>query len=182
MSYSKSGVVVILVGILALFIAIAPVAGEGNDEGQVLLSFNQSGYFPYEISGYGVEHTKPHPYLVSRMKEKLENTQSDIPDFELKQNDDIVYSSQFPSNYKPGMRSTGDNTLLVILVDFPDAVHGPDQTREEVMAGFNGPGTPGSFPPHDSVKGFYERSSYQSIKPDRRCLRVVPCIVRTALL
>ncbi len=97
------------------------------------------------------------------MKEKLANKQSDIPDSGLKQNDDIVYSSQFPSNYKPGMRSTGDNTLLVILVDFPDAVHGPDQTREEVIAGFNGPGTPGSFPPHDSVKGFYERSSYHQL-------------------
>ena len=163
MSYSQSEVVLILVGILAIFIAIVPVGGESNDERQVVPLFNQSDYFHYEISGYGVGHTTPNPYLVSRMIEKLENTQSDIPGSGLKQNDRIVSGSQFPSNYKPGMRSTGDNNLLVILVDFPDAPHGPDQTRDEVIAGFNGPGTPGSFPPHDSVKGFYERSSYNQL-------------------
>lgn len=163
MSCSKSEVLLILIGILTISFVTVPVTGEGTSDRQVDLSFHQQGSFPDAISGFDNGHTNPHPYLVSRMKEKLESIHTDILDGELTQNDEIVYSARFPPNYRPGLRSTGDNNLLVILVDFPDAVHGPNQTRDEVIAGFNGPGTPGSFPPHDSVKGFYERSSYHQL-------------------
>ncbi len=138
----------------------SPVSGDTVIDEQNTGPSNQVDPFQYYISGYGVEHTTPNPYLVSQLNEKLEQVKSNNSGSELQHVDRALSSTMFPSNYRPGLRSLGDNRLLVIIVDFADSPHGSNQTREEIIAGFNGPGTPGSFSPHDSVKGFYERSSY----------------------
>jgi len=142
-----------------LFLPVAVAGGESSGQAPPVL-FGPTGPVPYHIPGYGIEHTKPHPYLLAQLNEKLLNIQSEVSDTGLDPHATQLGLPIFPEIYKPSMQSTGDNNVLVILVDFSDAPHGPDQTREEVLAGFNGPGTAGSFPPHDSVKGFYERSSY----------------------
>ena len=142
-----------------LFVPLHVAGEEASGEGPQVM-FGPTGPVPYHIPGYGIEHTKPHPYLMAQLDEKLMDIQSEVSDTGLQLHATQIVLSNFPENYKPPMRSTGDNNLLVILVDFSDAPHGPNQTREEVLAGFNGPGTAGSIPPHDSVKGFYERSSY----------------------
>ncbi len=141
----------VLAMILVLLLTAVPVTGADDHD----LIFSASGPFPSHIPGYGIEHPTPHPSLVARMNEKIRTDLGSEWD-----PGSPGTGSVFPEDMGPGMRAKGENRVLVLLVDFPDKMHGPDQSREEVLAGFNGPGTPASIGPHDSVRGFYERSSY----------------------
>jgi M6 family metalloprotease-like protein len=145
------------VGTVSAATVTQSITYQGTNAAGTPLTGSPPGSFEFRTMDDGMERTMPHPYLVSHLYDKLKQIKSNISGSEIQQTDSEP-SAYPPDFWRPALRSTGDNKMLVILIDFPDAVHDPNQTRYEVNRGFNGP-RDNDFP-QDNVHDFYNRSSY----------------------
>ncbi len=67
--------------------------------------------------------------------------------------------SNVPLNWRGGLPSTGNVKVPVILIDFPDYLHGVNETVAQADSKFFGNGTSNNYP-YESLRNYYLRSSY----------------------
>lgn len=68
------------------------------------------------------------------------------------------------SQFSPSLRCQGTNTLLMLVVEFPDCKFTKSYTTEEIYQTSFGPGDPNDPAyPLESVIGYYERASYGAL-------------------
>lgn len=67
-----------------------------------------------------------------------------------------------PPAWQGGLPTRGNPKVLVLMVDFPDYAHTPNQTPSDVESKFFGAGNP-SEAPYESLRNYYQRSSYNAL-------------------
>jgi M6 family metalloprotease-like protein len=100
---------------------------------------------------------RTNPRLVSNLRRKLLKTRGKS---EAQITAVVGYAP--PPAWQGGLPAKGEPKVLVMLVDFPDYPRGADQTVADVAGKFFGNGDPGQMP-YESLRNFYQRSSYSQL-------------------
>lgn len=99
-------------------------------------------------------HNNVDPWLLNKFIERINNdTNGSI---------NVNYTSILPSDWKGGLPSIGTVKVVVLLVDFPDYPHLPEQTVDCVKSKFFGDGNSNNYP-YESLRNYYKRSSYEKL-------------------
>jgi len=150
--------IIVLAGILISFVVFSSIHGTS---GSILPNeiypinkmqvFQENNYIDAGISNNRHPHNKVDQWLLNKFTQRL-NTDTNSPN-------NSLYTSTLPSRWKGGLPSVGDVKIIVLLVDFPDYPHSPEQTVYRVISKFFGDGNP-SYYPYESLRNYYKRSSY----------------------
>jgi hypothetical protein len=121
--------------------------------------YKADGTWPQRLAwAKALGNDQADPVLVSRMQARLASQAAKAAGLPVPQ--EAAESPGGSSGDQPrGLPPTGTQKVLVILVDFPDQPHGPNDTVADVQNKFFGDGD-ASQHPYESLRNFYQRSSY----------------------
>jgi M6 family metalloprotease-like protein len=125
---------------------------------QELEQYRRDGSFAERVANaQALGNHRVSPKLVARLQHKLNRIRLEMQGLTPQEIEIMA-----PPPAWQGMPTTGNVKILVLLIEFSDYLHQPQNTRESIESKLFGDGSGGT--PYESLRNYYRRSSYNQLE------------------